>query len=159
MSLNTTQYLILFMKRFNCVCHQILDSGANIICDHIAYSRYTSIIRNDNGYWKLINTQNVNPLFFLLAGQLIKDRNSHPLSQLDGQYKCLGYISSNFAQGFVNIPHYKDMWEGFTTSESSNAYYCSLMFNLGRAFLKKFSNIDLPHKLPPTFNKLFNELK
>lgn len=151
------QKTALFMSRFNCASNRIKKSNKIISCEAVTNYVIPGLRPKEhntkNAHWRKADINNVHPLAFMLAGKrCIYD----PISDLENMVGISGSIDT-FRQGFLNIPTHKDCWTGYV--ESQDGYWHSLYFNLGRAFLKKFCKINLRYTLPPTYEKLFQELK
>lgn len=147
------------MKRFNCACIQIIKMDRAIASNVgatslIGLQQLRPLANTFQRCWELdMSTYQIHPLSIMLNG---KRRHSvTPAHDIESLVK-IQFAMNTFTQGFANIYGYKDCWAGHT--ESNNAYYQSLYFNLGRAFLKKFCSITLPYILPTTYEKLFQEL-
>jgi hypothetical protein len=147
----------LFMKRFNCSAHQITRMGK--VVSHRVLSNFSvpglQAANNYNPYWALdIASPLMHPISLMVSGK--RRRSVMPAPDLEYYMGIRGSMDV-FRQGFANIPNNKDCWTGYV--DSQDGYWNSLYFNLGRAFLKKLFNISLPYTLPPTYQKLFQELK
>ncbi len=145
------------MKRFNCAANQIAKMGR--LPSYKTLTNYNvcglQTVVKTNRYWTLDKiSATMHPISIMVNGR--RRRGTMPGLDLESYMNFYGVIES-FRQGFANIPGNRDCWAGFT--ESQDGYYYSLYFNLGRAFLKKLFNISLPYTLPPTYQKLFQELK
>ncbi len=160
MTLTKDQQAELFMRRFNCACLRIVRAGKPIMSGSVSYGRVTGdMIRRDLfGCWRIREQYvDVHPLCLMLDGRRALYIN--PLRQLDKHYEMTtDCIASAFAQGFIDAPHYRDVWQGYDIGNQHPSYYMSLMFHLGRAMLNKFRGHTLSYTLPPKFATLFKEL-
>lgn len=139
------------MRQFNCAAHRLQGMGKTI--DSSGNFPFGGI-RHVNSYWEFDDKAAFyNPLALLMIGR--KTRSVFPSFDL-GDHIDL-YIAP-FNQGFGNKRNYQDCWANWKITNDSGSYNSSVLFNLGRAFLKKFCNITLPYELIEPFDKLFEEL-
>lgn len=157
MTLSKDELTILFMKRFNCAANRIKNSRS-LITYESTRNRITGLDTQPisrHKQWTIIQLPMMHPFSGMLAG---RRRIDYPMNDL-AQIYAIDAVIETFCQGFTNMPHFNDNWHGLESETRSDAYYYSLFFHLGRAFLQKFCNIKLIHRLPPKFDLAFKELK
>lgn len=148
----------LFMTRFNCVCKRMKKAGWTI--EPAIRTNYYAALGLNQGWSRARKIYTIDvvpqPVGLMLQGRLIT--STAPLYDLETHMGLYPGCLDPFNQGFSNSPTFYDVWEGLNRSNHSTSYWQSLMFNIGRAFLKKFTNIELPYGLPKEYYDHFKKL-
>lgn len=147
-----------FLTRFNCAGRQLQKAGRTIgyqqpyhkqiqgLCFHPIIER-----------WELKSHGSVHPLALFVVDSHIDGNHKSAVDIVSSYYRQLDFNA--FAQGFDDLPHYKDIWTGPLYAKREPSYYQSILFNMGRYYLHKYCGIKLPYCLPPAdFLQLFNKL-